>query len=689
MRAATTALLLAGLALPWRVDANMCEKSEITDRYRTEARLMKSQTFAPASPDYRGDDEYNAWILACNRDRDNRGKELDRLIDPANGGGFARNLPSAAVKGQYSFYGNSVGANVFTSLEYRYLLRRVNGEWIVTLPIKLNLPGEVRAANLPTSLPQAVVTNRLDIAQRLAVDLGLMSEDGNGSKECDRGRERFTTTPWGARIVSIGFIGSPANPTYDGIACRLPMNRVLPGGKTLLSAFFEFWKGAIETAWARPGFRVEVVIVDHDPITDSQMKSFERDDLIWTIHTTLSPDQRPRYRSAFASLPHFYTGAYPDTIAHEAGHELGLDDEYREDDKGGKNAWRDCDDPAQGGMGGMYLMCQAASVSDNDADDFWTVSFALTNLESVKGIYPWIITRRYAVADAEQCFADADCKVSQYCNTGSIGRNECLSRKAENDNCSADHQCRTGAICQGKPLGKCITEASVRLGGKCSKNQQCETLNCSAKGICQCANDADCSSTQYCRLGTLDIGSNDCTVRKTEGDNCSEDRQCAAPAMCSGKPLGKCVTAASVSLGGSCARDVQCKTGSCDNNGVCQCNDDGDCGSGASCDKGTLDLGRNICVSNTPTASLGDACIRSSQCLSGSCSSKGVCQCNNDGDCGSGMWCNAGIDVQANACRAKLASGQVCGVVGDLDVGHRCRSGSCKVSGLSANLKCK
>ena len=180
-----------------------------------------------------------------------------------------------------------------------------------------------------------------------------------------------------------------------------------------------------------------------------------------------------------------------------------------------------------------------------------------------------------------------------------------------------------------------ITEASVPVGRSCSRNAQCETANCSAKGICQCANDPDCGSGRYCKLGTLDWGANECTPRKTEGESCSEDRQCGAPAVCNGKPLGKCVTLASVPLGGSCARDAQCTTGSCDNNGVCQCSQDGDCGSGASCDKGSLGLGRNICVSNAPTVTIGNACLRDSQCVSGSCSSKGYCQCNGDGDCGS------------------------------------------------------
>ncbi len=57
-------LLFGNVAL-----ANMCSKLKINDNYRAEAKLIKQEAFAPTSPDYVGDDEYNAWILSCNRDR--------------------------------------------------------------------------------------------------------------------------------------------------------------------------------------------------------------------------------------------------------------------------------------------------------------------------------------------------------------------------------------------------------------------------------------------------------------------------------------------------------------------------------------------------------------------------------------------------------------------------------------------
>jgi hypothetical protein len=47
------------------------------------------------------------------------------------------------------------------------------------------------------------------------------------------------------------------------------------------------------------------------------------------------------------------------------------------------------------------------------------------------------------------------------------------------------------------------------------------------------------------------------------------------------------------------------------------------------------------------------------------------------------------MDLKKNACRRKLDKGEVCGTVGELGVGHRCKSGECKVSGLSKNLECR
>jgi hypothetical protein len=623
------------LLTPSLASANLCEKSNLTNRYRSEARLVRGKDFS-LSPDYYGDDEYNAWILACNRDRDNRGKELDAEIDPNSGGGFAPDLPNVSIKGQYSYYGNSVGANAFTSLEYRYQLRRESGTWVVTLPIRLSIPGVLYAADTRGDQRQ-VLSNRLDIPEPLAVQLGVMSVGGIGRKECDRGREKMKVLPGFEPVVDTGYIPA-VDAASDGPACRLPKDRVLPGGTKVLNAYYDMWRGSIEAAWNRKGFEIQVLMLDIDAVTESRMKSFERDDQIWTVHAALDPSLRARYRSAFLSVPNLYTGVYPGTIAHESGHELGLDDEYRENDKGGKNAWRDCYDAAAGGIGMSYMMCSSGDYVSNEADsDYRTAPYFITTPSAAKGIYTWIITRRYAVGELEQCFSDADCGSSHYCDAGTlgVGRNQCKADKRENDSCSADHQCASGAICKGKPVGKCITEASVALGAHCEKDAQCISGSCNTQSVCQCKSDGDCGGGHYCDTGTLALGRNVCKAFKSQGESCSSDGQCLAPAECQGKPLGKCIVASSVALGGSCSKDAECNTGSCDNNGICQCTTDAHCGGSAHCSKGTLGIGRNICVSDTPTLALGASCMRDDQCVSDSCSSQGHCQCKRDSDCGS------------------------------------------------------
>lgn len=52
-------------------------------------------------------------------------------------------------------------------------------------------------------------------------------------------------------------------------------------------------------------------------------------------------------------------------------------------------------------------------------------------------------------------------------------------------------------------------------------------------------------------------------------------------------------------------------------------------------------------------------------------------ECNADNDCGSGEYCNAGVDFKKNQCMAKKADDQTCDIAGG---GHQCKSGYCKLS---------
>ena len=150
-----------------------------------------------------------------------------------------------------------------------------------------------------------------------------------------------------------------------------------------------------------------------------------------------------------------------------------------------------------------------------------------------------------------------------------------------------------------------------------------------------CKADTECPSGQWCNAG-LDIAQNKCEVRKQDGDACPLVG--GGHACTSGQCVyGHCYTQNAVAMGGTCYVDGACKQGKCS----------------------AIDGARGTCV------------------------------CKQDGDCGSGSWCDAGLDIKMNACKAKLPSGAVCGKVGELGVGHRCRSGECKVVGLSTNLECK
>lgn len=52
-------------------------------------------------------------------------------------------------------------------------------------------------------------------------------------------------------------------------------------------------------------------------------------------------------------------------------------------------------------------------------------------------------------------------------------------------------------------------------------------------------------------------------------------------------------------------------------------------------------------------------------------------ECNADNDCGSGEYCNAGVDLKKNQCLAKKSDNDTCDIAGG---DHQCKSGYCKVS---------
>lgn len=216
------------------------------------------------------------------------------------------------------------------------------------------------------------------------------------------------------------------------------------------------------------------------------------------------------------------------------------------------------------------------------------------------------------VVVASTCDEDLDCGEGRYCDKGialGVGRNQCTDRKAFGQTCTR--------------------------GGECLSDR-CAGLECAQAH--DCMEDSDCGSDEYCNLGVIGVGRNECKGKLEDHKACTKDHQCASGHCSQWRP-----------------QDGQ-------TSGICY----------------------------TPNSKLGgESCEIDLECVAGKCNSKDNCVCRNDADCPSGYWCDQGLDLHENSCKAKLDKGQVCGTVGEIGVGHRCKSGKCKVSGLSTNLKCQ
>jgi hypothetical protein len=229
-----------------------------------------------------------------------------------------------------------------------------------------------------------------------------------------------------------------------------------------------------------------------------------------------------------------------------------------------------------------------------------------------QGVYVWIITRRYAAAKPPECGSDNDCIASEYCDKGtaSVGRNVCLPRHQRGVACSRDGVCAVGLTCWGEPAGKCGFNGTLNIRASCIRDGECRSGSCDKDGACQCKADPDCGSGFYCDDGSVSFGKNTCVRLKASGASCSRDGQCGTGMVCQGKPLGKCIVPASVEIGRPCVRDNQCKSGSCSSKGLCQCKDNSDCNNGY-CDTGTLGAGGNSCKAFKRE---GDGCSADKQC---------------------------------------------------------------------------
>ncbi len=214
-----------------------------------------------------------------------------------------------------------------------------------------------------------------------------------------------------------------------------------------------------------------------------------------------------------------------------------------------------------------------------------------------------------------------------------------------------------------------------------------------------CAEDSDCANTEFCTAGIPDFKENVCKAKKSKGETCTTQRQCASDRCFAGfcAEADECQSDAACAKGEYCGDPIagkrsckplkvhgqtctaasQCATGRC-SWGFCananECRSDTDCTGSQYC--GDPIAGARTCMA---LKAQGQTCTSASQCSTGRCA-WGFCaeqdECRSNSDCKSGQYCGDPIAGKAR-CKDLRSKGEGC------TKGAQCKSGQCSF------LKCK
>jgi len=307
--------LLFCLLASFSAKAELCHPKHIKEHHKREAQTLLEEEYSYGR--YAGHDGYNAIVIGCNDKTDRKKLFTQESLDKYLVLREQDNLNPKMVRGKVKYLS-------LIRLRYGYLLEKKAGDWIATLIVKFRYPKMVKKKFVDVST---------ELSKRLGITKCL-----NGSK-----------------IPKARY-------------CRLKRDMIV-NGKNILIHHMNFWRNSIQRYWKRPGFKVKVLVTNLGEIPKKLLKLYKRKKIIWKINFNINHKIRATYRSLIVKPYPLYTGLRSATIAHEAGHMLGLNDEYPEF-KVRRKTWKFCKE--RGGAG--YIMCSGSRAY---------------------GVYPYVITRRY------------------------------------------------------------------------------------------------------------------------------------------------------------------------------------------------------------------------------------------------------------------------------------------------------
>ncbi|MBA4143468.1 MAG: hypothetical protein H0X43_10815 [Nitrosospira sp.] len=656
--------------------ANLCDSVKDTTTTAETKRDVDfyEELFSDPKAEHRGNRKWNEIILECNRRRDTKGNEVAKAT-AASGSNEgkqllkARDLDPKVIRGHYNFFGipsEKPPLDITPAQQkYVYVLSKNDGVWTMTIPYR--------------PIINELVPDRVDfyIGER-EVDhktntLSPVTQAAHAWRLYDASQVIITRDPsTGEQVLTLKPVPQPIATTLCSTSTYFPGEEGKYDGQSGVNAYkrdsenkfislgkiqYRYKKDDAfvyegcrvdedrDLFWQDPEQSNEVIKVKpQDWILDNFVRTSET---YWTIsrkfelkllmkgrndsafpketldllrdndHLTVRFATKfppygfnQMYKSNPVQFNNFSTMTSDGTYLHEVGHAFGLDDEYGGETNDGVDKENSCLSAKYKSFStDTYQMCEGGATDK-------------------RTIYHYLAVSRY-ITKQSVCNSDSDCDAGRYCDKGTItiGKNQCVALKADNESCDlvgGGHQCK-GGECK---FSRCYTPNSVAMGGTCYVDDACKEGQCSSvngtKGTCVCDSDSECGTGKYCDKGTITVGKNQCVALKADNESCDV---AGGGHQCQGGEckFSRCYTPNSVAMGGTCYVDDACKEGKCS----------------------AID------------------------------STKGTCVCKSDSDCGAGNWCDAGSDTKINACRTKLSAGQSCGKAGSVGNDHKCKSGKC------------